>query len=830
MKRWNLKKLTGAMAVLMAGVLAVGCGKQEGATTAQKEFVYVPEYEKLELEDGVDNVVVAEDMIYFTTGHWDDGTETYQRYLGKLKIGETTPEMVLIDMDSNSNMMSAGINEDGNFGTIVMTYLYDEEEAAKSAGEEERQGEEVADKGKEDAEEEITAEETEDDEEEKEADGTAEDGGDESAVITGNGVSASFEVGTVVSLMSGNEREYQEPIGQKTELWNIGTDGKVLEKIDLSQALEDKQDFYIRCFTTDKDGNVYIGYDQEIMVLDSEGKKLCNITAGNWINTMFTAKDGQVLAAYYGENGMEVSTVDLEGKKMGDSIEAFMDSSYGSYTFAKGTDTDILFSSDHGMGSYNFGDDAPQEILNWIDCDIDRSDIKGFAALDDGRILVITSSWNGETQANQVELAYLTRKKGSEVPEKKILTYGTMSLDYYVRKQIIEFNRMNQEYRIEVKEYFSDYSPEGYGSGLQQMNTDIISGKCPDIIDLSSGNAQSYVSKGVVEDLYPYMEADAEINREDYLENVLKAYEKNGKLYAMPVRFYIGTVLAKVSDVGDAKAISMDKVMELAKSLPKDAELYDYASKESILNSILRMNLNSYVNWDTGECKFNSGEFIKALEFSNTFPKEFNYDEERPSMPARIREGKLIMADTSISSMQEYQMYKAMFGEPITFIGYPTSRASGSYLVSGGSLLAMSSKSPYKDGAWQFIRIGITKEVQENSNYGYGFPVMKSALDKQFAEDMEEEYYEGEDGKKEKQPKTTWGYEDFSIEIYAATQEEVSVIRELIDSADSSYQYDEQIYSIIREEAAALFEGQKTAKDVADIIQSRIQVYVNENR
>ena len=44
------------------------------------------------------------------------------------------------------------------------------------------------------------------------------------------------------------------------------------------------------------------------------------------------------------------------------------------------------------------------------------------------------------------------------------------------------------------------------------------------------------------------------------------------------------------------------------------------------------------------------------------------------------------------------------------------------------------------------------------------------------------------------------------------------------------YQYDEKIMEIITEESNAYFEGQKSAKETADVIQNRIQVYVNENR
>ena len=40
---------------------------------------------------------------------------------------------------------------------------------------------------------------------------------------------------------------------------------------------------------------------------------------------------------------------------------------------------------------------------------------------------------------------------------------------------------------------------------------------------------------------------------------------------------------------------------------------------------------------------------------------------------------------------------------------------------------------------------------------------------------------------------------------------------------------DSSVENIIAEESAAFFEGQKSAKDVAGVIQSRVQIYINEN-
>jgi hypothetical protein len=56
-------------------------------------------------------------------------------------------------------------------------------------------------------------------------------------------------------------------------------------------------------------------------------------------------------------------------------------------------------------------------------------------------------------------------------------------------------------------------------------------------------------------------------------------------------------------------------------------------------------------------------------------------------------------------------------------------------------------------------------------------------------------------------------------------------LREIIDMAKPSNQStDDNITDIISEEAQAYFDGQKTAEAVAEIIQSRVAIYVSENQ
>ena len=68
------------------------------------------------------------------------------------------------------------------------------------------------------------------------------------------------------------------------------------------------------------------------------------------------------------------------------------------------------------------------------------------------------------------------------------------------------------------------------------------------------------------------------------------------------------------------------------------------------------------------------------------------------------------------------------------------------------------------------------------------------------------------------------------IPISPMTQQEADELVEQLYSFTQVYKRDDTLENIIEEEAAPYFAGQKSAKDVAAIIQSRVQIYVNENR
>ena len=140
----------------------------------------------------------------------------------------------------------------------------------------------------------------------------------------------------------------------------------------------------------------------------------------------------------------------------------------------------------------------------------------------------------------------------------------------------------------------------------------------------------------------------------------------------------------------------------------------------------------------------------------------------------------------------------------------------------------ISAKSKHQDGAWQFLRQFLTEEYQTSDEI-YDMPVLKSAFVEKAKEGTEKSYWTDEEGNKEYYD-DTWYINGEEIVLEPYTQEEVDAMCEFIYTVNRTAYYNTDIVNIITEEAEAFFSGQKSVQDVVDIIQSRAQVFVNENR
>lgn len=626
---------------------------------------------------------------------------------------------------------------------------------------------------------------------------------------------------------------------EKYQIRVISPDGSDLATIDLKDIDSSNENVYFYNFAVDSEGNIYLPNDTVVFVMDKTGQLLFKLESENYIERVVGLTDGTVACSYYGSSGYQLSVIDTAAKSFGDEIP--LPRNVGN-VIPGGGDYDFYYTNGVNFYGYDAATQESKKVLNWISCDINSDEINdgNIIILDDGRIILISSEWNSDYTKADNEIVTLSQKPASSVPQKTIITLATQYLNWNVRSRIIEFNKSNDQYRIEVLDYSEYNTDDDYSAGLTKLTTEILAGNMPDILDLNGIPTAQLASKGYLEDLYPYLDSDASLSRDDIFPSILTALETNGKLYTTCDTFSIQTVIGASSVVGDKPGWTVDEFNAALASMPEGCTAFDqYMTRNDVLYQCMALDMDSFVDWSTGKCNFDSEAFVKMLQFVKSFPSSFDWDNyewsEEDDESTRIASGKQMLLSTSISDFDYCQMYKAMFGGDITYIGFPTEYGTGN-MLSIRSGYAMSSKCANKDGAWQFLRQFFTAEYQEQ--YSWQFPTNKKAFDKKleaamtpkWRTDENGNYVLDENGNKIEESQGGWGWGSISIDIYALTQEEADEILDLINTTTKVYKADDSITSIVTEQAEAYFSGQKSAEEVAKLVQSKANIYVNEQR
>ena len=612
-----------------------------------------------------------------------------------------------------------------------------------------------------------------------------------------------------------------------------------------SAPIEVPEDAWLDAYRMQLDdkGNVVLSDGQGLRAIGLDGRDAYDIAVNGYVNGIIKLPDGRLAVAVSGDTDQLLCILDSENGKLIDGQSVNFDL----YSAITGDENyDLYYSNGAYFYGYKLGDKEPTKLFNWINCDVNGSRVS-VLDVSDGVVTGMLMDYDTKTQTYSTELVTVHQAPYDSVPHKQPITLAVMYLDYNVQDMIIDYNRHSDAYRIEVLDY-SEYGVDADGKniGETKLNTEILSGNVPDLICLNGLNYRQLANKGILEDLYPYLDQDPGLDRADFFPNVLKALEADGKLCSTVSGFYINSAIGAASVVGDEPGWTYDEFNAALASMPDGCTAFDqYVTRDGILSTCLALDMADYVDWGSGKVSFDNPEFIRLLEFANSFPSEFdweNYDwSQEESVEDRLAQGKQMLVQTSAYSVEDifYNNYTQFLGGKITYIGYPTAHGTGNMIsFAGDSGYAMSSKTPYKDAAWEFLRGFFTKDYQTENVYALPSRLdvfdarAEEACTVQYQKNEEGQFLLDDDGEKIPIARTTiWNKEKQELEeIYALTEDQIQQIRELILTTTKVADYDQEILDIVKEQAAPFFAGQKTAAEVAKLVQSKANIYVNERR
>lgn len=626
--------------------------------------------------------------------------------------------------------------------------------------------------------------------------------------------------------------------------WNIGsvvflqqfdTSGNELVNINLNELVGEIPNEDICNTMVDLEERLYISTTNSIMVFSNDQDLLFTIKTDAQMtpnDKLFLLADGQVgmlmqAVAYGDASDCILQTIDAATHDWGASYVlpencAEIYSGNGKYLF--------FCNAGDSLYGYNAGTQEFDRLLIWTGVNIDSSHILCLSMLDNEQIAAVISS-NGK-----VEVASLQKVNQADLPQTTILNYATLGLRSDVRSEIVEFNKAHQDCRIEVHDY-SEYNIGGDRSqGISKLNAELLAGKI-DILDTADLPIQQYGNKGILEDLLPFLDNDPEISRNCLIENVLNTAMRDGKLYQAFPSFSILTVVGNADTVGERLSWTFEDLAAALEAMPENCTIFGAGeTKETLFEVLLPIELDSFVDWNTGKCSFDDEGFISFLKFCNGISPVY---EEEAMEYDWVTEGRQLLLQAEIGTLyrEDYLLYPTAFGGKISFVGYPQQDGSiGSYFKLGDGM-SITTSCKDKEAAWFFVREMFLPRYPTGTNFGNMLPINQTDFNR-LVEAVTTPSYErdgngniliGEDG----QPVEMFGFgvppnSNLEVPLRAITQDELEHFMELLDSIDTIYSFDKNIFSIIKEESGAYFNGDKTAEDVTNLVQRRVSLYLSE--
>ena len=429
-----------------------------------------------------------------------------------------------------------------------------------------------------------------------------------------------------------------------------------------------------------------------------------------------------------------------------------------------------------------------------------------------------------------------TKVSPEDVEEKTDITLGVLGLtglDF--SSYINDYNKKNSSFRIVIKDY-GDENNHRLDEMTEAFKLDLISGDCPDILLCDSSiNAPLYMKKGVFEDLTPYME-EAGMKKEDYLANVMKAGATDDKQYLfIPLFTVSGLCLTKSEYLNENGEITISGMRELEKEKGISGKGVFGATKGTILAEAVIYGGREYYDLVTGECDFDSDGFKDLIRWTENYPDTLpeSQDSAKISRLKEFETGQAILETGCFDSIRSFHLSDAAdFDGKAAIVGFSTKNGSSMGVINPVYEFGISAQSDYKKEAFDFIRIFMEDDFQTETvsvQCGYTFPGKTSAFDEFCKKQMEiPSVYSPSEGLY--QEKDFYYRSGKKTEIEPIDEERLAYVKEYILNSKDLPVVDNKLLEIIAEELEPYYNGDKTLDEVTAIIQSRAEIYMNENR
>ncbi len=381
-------------------------------------------------------------------------------------------------------------------------------------------------------------------------------------------------------------------------------------------AVSYKDADYINRLVFSEDGRLFgSSIDGRVYEIDREtGEKKEVAELSHW-TTYMTEKDGKLMLV----NSDGVTIVDtasgmvVEDKVLDDFLKAQFGSNIDSQVagvkpllLMPGEDGILYLALGKGIYRHVIGGNVMEQVVDGtLNSLSDPScGLADGLLLEDNVFLLVRSS--GEV------MRYVYDPDTPAIPEIRLKAYSLRE-NGQLKTVISSYQAEHPEVYIQYETGMDENLAVTREDALKKLNTEIAAGKGPDILILDDMPIDSYVEKGVLMDLSPYVKDKTE---DKYFTNILRSFETPEGIYALPGQFRMFLMVGRQEDIEKMAGLeAIAGVMESYREKDGESLLLGARSEEEMLSLLLPVCAPS---WKDGNGKINR----EALEEFYTVAKK----------------------------------------------------------------------------------------------------------------------------------------------------------------------------------------------------------------
>ena len=518
---------------------------------------------------------------------------------------------------------------------------------------------------------------------------------------------------------------------------------------------------------------VAVPQGQEILFIGLDGKKQFSVTAPFPIREICGTRDGRLAVILKENENLWVSVIN-PGDRTASVPQRLPGETHGFCAGQTGDQLLCLRNSDILCCSLQNG--TSEKLVSLLSLEVIPGSVRAFFAREDGSLHFVLRS---EKETGISDTEYMIASPCEIPTERRLLQIGFEEISDRLMREIISFNRQEKDVFLEAVDY-------------RNLETELPSEDSPILQVMNESIYERLKTEERLADLSTLLREDGSGGQNKIFPSVLTALsEKNGALYRVASSFRIRTMACDRNTVGGRTQLSLTDLRGILSNMPAGSLLYEpYYTSERLMEDLRRVNRKEL---DLGD-GFDAELHAELQNFANLQPAGYSYDQytaDTASMEKRIYDGRLLMLQAYIETLDDLKWYDAFFHSGACFTGWPTRDGSRSRLVFD-ECIGITADSPEDSqlAAWQFVRRLLSEAYQESSP---GFPVYRSLLERRMEEDAAAVIYRVDEkgkfetdksGKKIEVARDSWYSPEWRRHyIYALTQRQKEMLLTLIENS-----------------------------------------------